>query len=138
MCMRRLVNVAAGMRDVRRHRKIPARGIIGGAAMFGAISRCEVKADSGDRFDELVGDLVRIAHKRPDGIVAYSCHPVSGKALSRVFIELYRDHVAFVEFGQRPDIRALVEARDALLVEPANVDLLESPIGGSVLFFGPR
>jgi quinol monooxygenase YgiN len=106
--------------------------------VFGLIVRCELKSGSGGRFDELVSDLIRTARKRPDGLIAYSCHPVSGKPGSRVFIELYKDHVAFVEFGQRPDIRALVEERDALLVEPSRVDLLEGPIGGSMLFFGPR
>lgn len=106
--------------------------------MFGVIVRCELKSGSGGRFDELVADLRRTARKRPDGLIAYSCHPVSGKADSRVFIELYADHVAFVEFGQRSDIRALVEKRDALLAEPSRVDLLEDPVGGSMLFFGPR
>jgi quinol monooxygenase YgiN len=106
--------------------------------VFGVIVRCELKSGSSGRFDELVADLVRTARKRPDGLIAYSCHPVSGKAQSRVFIELYKDHVAFIEFGQRPDIRALVEERDALLGEASRVDLLESPIGGSMLFFGLR
>jgi quinol monooxygenase YgiN len=104
--------------------------------VFGLIVRCELKSGSHGRFDELVAEVVRMARKQPQGLIAYSCHPVSGLADSRIFIELYEDHVAFVEFGRRPDIRRFVDARDALLAEAPRVDFVESPVGGALLYFG--
>lgn len=103
--------------------------------VFGLIVRCELKAGNGGQFDILAADLLRAARKKPNGIIALSCHPVSGKADSRVFIELYVDHVAFVEFGQRPEARRFAQRRHALLAEPPRIDRLEDPVGGSGLFF---
>ena len=83
-------------------------------------------------------ELVETTRKEPGGLIAYSCQPVSGMADSRVVFELYADHLAFIQFGQRPDIRRLIEARDVLLAEPRRVEFLEDPIGGSLLYFGHR
>jgi quinol monooxygenase YgiN len=125
---------ASLMRLLPPHR-IPARGIIR-TTVFGLIVRCELKSGSGGRFDELAADLLRAARQQHDGLVAISCHAVSGRADSRVFIEMYVDHVAFIEFGQRPEARRFAQERHALLAQPPRIDLLEDPVGGSFLFFG--
>jgi hypothetical protein len=50
---------------------------------------------------------------------------------------MYADHVAFIEFGRRPEARRFAQERHDLLSEPPRIDLLEDPLGGSILFFGP-
>jgi len=104
--------------------------------VFGLVTRCELRSDGDARFDELVEDLLRSARQEPAGLIAYSCHRVSGKPDSRVVFELYADHLAFVEFGQRPDIRRIVDEQDVFLLRPRRVDFLEDPVGGSLLYFG--
>ena len=120
----------------QRH-NIPAWGIISTTSVFGILSRCELKSGSRDKFDRLVTQF-ETARKEPGGLIAYSCPPVSGLAESLVVFELYADHLAFIQFGQRQDIRGLIETRDALLAEPRRVEFLEDPIGGSLLYFGHR
>ena len=121
-----------------QRQNIPARGIISTTRVFGILGRCELKSGSRDKFDRLVTQFMETARKEPGGLIAYSCQPVSGLAESLVVFELYADHLAFIQFCQRQDIRGLIETRDALLAEPRRAEFLEDPIGGCLLYFGHR
>ena len=96
--------------------------------------RCELKSGASDEFDGLVAKLTPTIHMQPGGVVAFSCHRVSGRSNSRIMIELFTDHVAFLEFEQRAEVRSFDADRDSLNAEPPRVDFIEDTVGGEPFF----
>ncbi len=98
--------------------------------MFGLIIRCELKSGTSDEFDGLVAKLAATIRKQPGGVLAFSCHRVSGLGNSRIMIELFTDHVAFLEFEQRAEVRSFDTGRDPLNAQPPRVDFMEDTVAG--------
>ena len=98
--------------------------------LFGLVIRCELRSDASDEFDGVVKRLVAAIRKEPHGVAAFSCHRVTGLNHSRIIIELFPDHVAFLEFGQRPEVRTFEANRERLQAGPPRVDFVEDSVAG--------
>ena len=87
-----------------------------------------MKAEAIQEFDSLVAKLAQAIRKRQDGVASFACYRVSGMANSRIVIELFVDHVAFIQFDQRPEARDFDSRQEAMLAETRRVDFLEDPV----------
>ena len=96
--------------------------------MFGVITQSEVRPEATKEFDSLVAKLAQAIRKRHGGVTSFGCYRSSGMANTRILIELFVDHVAFLEFEQRPEVRDFDSRQEGLLVGPSRVDFLEDPV----------
>ena len=96
--------------------------------MFGVVTRSEVRPDATEEFDTLVAKLAQAIRKERGGVARFGCYRVSGLVNTRVVIELFVDHIAFLQFEQRPEVRDFDSRQEGLLVKPRRVDFLEDPV----------
>ena len=96
--------------------------------VFGVVTRSEVKPEATEEFDSLVAKLAQAIRKERGGVASFGCYRVSGMANTRVVIELFVDHIAFLQFEQRPEVRAIDSRQEGLLVKARRVDFLEDPV----------
>jgi quinol monooxygenase YgiN len=96
--------------------------------LFALVVRFEVKAGSVAAFDRLTTETLRGIREDETGTLLYVTCAVGDDANSRVFLEIYRDEMAFREHEARPHTRRFLAEREPL-IDSFRVEFL-SPLDG--------
>ena len=98
--------------------------------MFALVVRFEVKPGSLEAFDSLTAETLPGIREKEDGTVLYVTCAVGDSPQSRVFLEIYRDDVAFREHEENDHTRRFLAEREHL-VESFRVEFLR-PLDGKL------
>ena len=100
--------------------------------MFGLVVRFNLKAGTGELFDELTRDVVATIQQAETGTLIYACHTVEGDADARIFYELYRDRAAFEDHERAGHVNRFHQEKEQYLAGEPRVEFFNFHVGKGV------